>query len=390
MAKGDESGSVIETEAKKIHCSHCQRYFKRSDFYIDKNGNPMTRCKQCMASLIDLNSPSTVMNILEEIDIPFIPYEWNTLRERYEYTEKNGQKTRNPRANQSVLGRYIGKMKLTQFKDLVFADTDKLVKEYEDETEIQKEKVLDEVRQMLDAGYDPSQVFEMMQGKDMDDAEKVAQDDFGVSLTKDQLRDLKMKWGSLYTEEELIRLETFYSEMHESYDISSASHEDYLKQIVKMSLRMNSLIDTGMYDEYQKISGIYDRMMKSAKFTASQEKEEERFIDSISEMVRLCEEQGFIPQYHMNESQDIVDVTLRDFTNYVRNLVANELNLDALMEKGLEQIKLDEEKEKMSADDALFDDDDDIPTDDELLFETIFEGSPDELTDDAKEVLEHD
>ncbi len=133
---------------------------------------------------------------------------------------------------------------------------------------------------------------------------------------------------------------------------------------------MNSLIDQGAFDEYQKLSSVYDRMMKSAKFTASQEKVEDRFVDSISEMVKICEQQGFIPIYHTDEPQDIVDVTLKDFTNYVKNLVMKELNLDSLIEKGMEQIKLDEEKANMSADDALFDEED-LVTDDDLLFEAM-------------------
>lgn len=365
---------------EKITCANCHRDFKRSDFYLDKNSNPMKKCKKCMALMIDVNSRSTVMNIMEEIDIPFIPAEWDALRERYEFsTDKRGKIVRNKNANQSILGRYIGKMKLQQFKDFTFKDTPRFLEEHDGEIQEQRDKLHNKLDALLDQGYDIDTAMQVMAGK-LDDGDE------DPKLTKAQLRDLRIKWGDLYNEEELIRLETFYSEMHESYDITSASHEDYLKQIVKTSMRMHTLIDAGMYDEYQKLSGVYDKMMKSAKFTASQEKEEDRFIDSISEMVRLCEEQGFIPLLHQDEPQDIVDVTLRDLNNYTENLVKKELNLDALIEKGMEQIALDEEKEKLSEDDALFDED---VTDDELLFE-VLNTDPiyDEMTDDAKLISE--
>lgn len=377
MAQEEKQKSVVEMQAEKIHCEHCNRFYPAKDFYKDKNGDPMKKCKKCMASLIDLKSPSTVMKIMEEIDIPYIPDEWNSLRERYEFsTSKDGKTIRNKNANQSVLGRYIGKMRLEQYKGYKFSDTPQFMEQHDQEIQQKRDILHQKLEDLLDKGYDPDTAMQLMAGR-------IDAEDEDPALTKTQIKELKIKWGTLYNEEELIQLETFYGEMHESYDITSASHEDYLKQICKVSLRMHSLIDSGMYDEYQKLSNTYDKMMKSAKFTASQEKEEDKFIDSISEMVRLCEEEGFIPVYHTDEPQDIVDVTLRDFTNYVRNLVEKELNLDSLIEKGLEQIKLDEEKEQMSADDALFVEED-MVSDDDLLFEAVNTEVLPELTDEAK------
>ena len=99
--------------------------------------------------------------------------------------------------------------------------------------------------------------------------------------------------------------------------------------------------------------------MKSAKFTASQKKEEEAYIDSFSEMSRLAEEVGFIPVYHTNEPQDIVDVTLRDLNNYTKNLIEKEPGLATLIEQAFEAIKQEEEKDRMAEDedDSLFDKD---------------------------------
>lgn len=267
-------------------------------------------------------------------------------------------------------------MRLEQYKGYKFSDTHQFMEQHDQEIQQKRDILHQKLEDLLDKGYDPDTAMQLMAGR-------IDTEDEDPALTKTQIKELKIKWGTLYNEEELIQLETFYGEMHESYDITSASHEDYLKQICKVSLRMHSLIDSGMYDEYQKLSNTYDKMMKSAKFTASQEKEEDKFIDSISEMVRLCEEEGFIPVYHTDEPQDIVDVTLRDFTNYVRNLVEKELNLDSLIEKGLEQIKLDEEKEQMSADDALFVEED-MVSDDDLLFEAVNTEVLPELTDEAK------
>lgn len=356
----------------KISCERCHREFYRKDFYMDKNSNPMKKCKQCMASMIDLNSRSTVMPILEEVDIPFIPEEWELLRSKYEYSVKDGKRTRNPKANQSVLGRYLSKMKLVQYRDLRYSDSEDFISKSEDREKKERQEAIENFTSLLDKGLSPEEVLSKLTGKDEEEEEEKNE----KLLTQNQMRDLRIKWGDAYEEDELLRLQTFYNEMVDSYEITSASHEDYLKNIVKTSLRMTSAIDSGDVDSFEKYSRVYDKLMKSAKFTASQVKEDERFIDSISEMVRLCEEQGFIPRYHIDEPQDIVDVTLRDLNNYTKNLIQNELNLDSLIEQGIEQIKLDEEKDRMEDKDmALFDDD-------EYNEEDIFKRVEEDLIED--------
>ena len=58
----------------------------------------------------------------------------------------------------------------------------------------------------------------------------------------------------------------------DSYEIKSASHLDYLKMICKTSLKMNQAIDCSDYEGYNKLAKVYDSLMKSAKFTAAQNK----------------------------------------------------------------------------------------------------------------------
>jgi hypothetical protein len=134
--------------------------------------------------------------------------------------------------------------------------------------------------------------------------------------------------------------------MHETYDIQGASHEDYLKMICKTSLKMNQAIDTGDIDGFSKLSKNYDAMMRSAKFTAVQNKpEENNFISSIGEMVRMCETDGFIPRYLHQEPQDIVDLTLNDIKNYLTRLVKTELNLGSLIESTVKMIENEAERD---------------------------------------------
>jgi hypothetical protein len=57
-------------------------------------------------------------------------------------------------------------------------------------------------------------------------------------------------------------------------------------------------------------------------------------------MVRLCESEGFIPRYHDEENDDIVDLTIKDITAYLDRLVKTELNLGSLIESTIKQMEL--------------------------------------------------
>jgi len=96
-----------------------------------------------------------------------------------------------------------------------------------------------------------------------------ATDDLVAELTDEDRLYLRLKWGKSYKPDEWIELENLYNEMMESYDIQTAGHKDTLKLICKTSLKANQLIDMGDIEGYQKMSKVYDTLMKSGKFTAA-------------------------------------------------------------------------------------------------------------------------
>lgn len=103
---------------------------------------------------------------------------------------------------------------------------------------------------------------------------------------------------------------------------------------------------------------MYDMLMKSGKFTASQNKAENgEFVDSIAEIVAICEKDGFIPRFYTDTPQDKVDRTLQDFQKYTHTLVTEEMGLGNLIENAMKQIQMDKEKEEQMDADAAGDDD---------------------------------
>lgn len=285
------------------------------------------------------------MWILQECDVPYIPDEWRGLMATY-------AKDRSKVTGLTILGRYLSKMKLRQWKDYRWKDTaflQELANHKVEETMKRQgyeaaeiAKTINEISFAVPEGQlvappPPVVVQEEFQNNPY---RELTAEEMGIELTDEDQTYLRLKWGGKYRPEEWVQLEQLYNDMMNSYDIQTAGHIDTLKLLCKTSLKANQLIDIGDVEGYQKMSKVYDSLMKSGKFTAQQNKEANgEFVDSVSELVRLCEEQGFIPRYYTDGPQDKVDKVLLDTQQYVRNLVTEEMGLGNLIENAAKLLK---------------------------------------------------
>lgn len=95
------------------------------------------------------------------------------------------------------------------------------------------------------------------------------------------------------------------------------------------------------------MSKTYDMLMKSAKFTAAQNKEENgEYVNAVGELVFMAEKEGFIPRYYTDKPGDKVDETIADLRGYTDTLVREELNLGNLIEGAVRTMSREEEKEE--------------------------------------------
>ena len=136
---------------------------------------------------------------------------------------------------------------------------------------------------------------------------------------------------------------------------------------------------------YQKLSRVYDSLRKSAKFTAAQNKEQnEDFVDSIGELVAMCEKEGgFIPRFATNIPQDKVDATLEDMNKYVYKLVTQDLGFGRQIEDALKKIQIQKEIEE--DEDALTSIEDSVELEDED-YESFFKDIEDQREQDEQKM----
>ena len=78
-------------------------------FFTYKDGTKCELCKSCLTMHVNNWEPETYVWILEKFDVPYLPNEWNIIRDR-EYNKDPYKMT-----GLSVIGRYLSKFKLKQW-----------------------------------------------------------------------------------------------------------------------------------------------------------------------------------------------------------------------------------------------------------------------------------
>lgn len=353
---------AIVANDEKLFCEKCKKAMRADEFYGSNNlekypNGKLNICKQCITQKVDNWDPETYLWILQEADVPYIPEEWQKLLESY-------AKDRSKVTGMTIIGRYLGKMKLKQFRDYRWKDTEFLqqLADHKIEEAMKRQgygaaeitQVIEDKKVYIpegelaipDLSAAPASDSHMYNGEDYF-ANQVEDIDIAGDLTDEDRRYLLIKWGKAYKPDEWVKLEQLYQEMSQSYDIQGAGHEDTLKLVCKTSLKANQLLDIGDVDGAQKMIKMYDGLMKSGKFTAAQNKAENgEFLDSISEFVLLCEKDGFIPRFYIDQPNDRVDETIKDLQGYTHSLVVEEMNLGNLIENAVKEMAIQESKEE--------------------------------------------
>lgn len=289
-------GDYVSNQERKV-CSNCDKNRKRSDFYNSNNtlfDGKSPICKPCIRTMIDVNDIETVYKTLKLLDAPFIYDEWEGAM------EKGGD----------VFGKYMRRVNSLHnhrnktWKDSIF----------------KKEAIaVDE--------------------KDL----KVISPDSGFVANQEMVEF----WGSGYSNEEYKKLSIFYKDMENSYEIETASHKDYLKKICIVSLKMEQALADNQINQFKALSDVYDKLMRSAKFTAVQRSAADRTggMNTFSEFFEFIEKEGFIPRFHTDEPKDIVDETIDNLMKYTRNLILGDPNIGVLVETALSKINENENEE---------------------------------------------
>lgn len=354
----DENKVISPHDEPKIICKKCGRERAATKFFKKKTKERIDICVDCLTMYIDNYDYTTFSWILEMFDIPYIKNVW--IKMANDIYLKNPAKF----SNRSVIGKYIRTMNMKQYADYCFADSDKLnmaqemAKERREAT-VDKDYVL-QLQKELEEGKISKAQYDTLSPEtpssiDKEEEEFIALKEEAINpiqqgvdegeirkqLTDEEYQYLLMKWGYLYQPSQLVQMEKLYNKYANEYELN-VDREDTLKKICKTSLKMDEALDVGDTQSYQKLASVYDQLRKAGKFTEVQNKEEqERYLDSIGELVALCEREGGPIKEFVDPDeypQDKVDFTIKDLKSYNYNLATNELNLSDLIQTYIDKL----------------------------------------------------
>lgn len=349
-------------------CEKEEKWLKDTNFYTYKDGSKTKMCKSCLTMHIDNFDTSTFLWLLQDFDVPYIEEEWVKIR------DKAFAKDPKKMNGMSVFGKYLSKMKLTQWRNYHWSDTERLAAEKaarKRESEVEEARVQDDLRARYSAGEiteaeyktlmpTPVQYHDMVAtptqeaygGAQLpeDTYVKVDLPDPSLELTEEDKKYLVMKWGTLYRADELLALEQDYTNMIDSFDIQDADTKNALTIICKLNLKANQALDSGDYDGFTKLSRELGNQRKLANFAAAQRKKDQKasdFVDTIGEIVAYCEKTGgAIPRMDIAEPLDHVDIIINDMKEYNKTLIYQDTALAQQIEDYLKKREILEQQKK--------------------------------------------
>ena len=350
-----------------------------TNFYQYKDGKKAELCKTCLTAHINNWEPETFLWLLEKFDVPYIEAEWNVLRDRA--YNKDPVKF----GPMSVFGKYLSKMKLNQWKNFTWADTEKLKLEAEEKAKLygdganqaksdfdnikeayengeiseaqyqtyaelnkpEKEFVFDEVtKQVVEKGTETTAQYPINNHP----FEVVDLPDPTTELTQEDKIYLAMKWGQLYSAADWIKLEEQYVDYEKSFDLHNADLVRGTKELCKLDLKGDQALDTGDFDSYSKIARAKDTLRKSLKFTEAQRKEDkESEFSCYGQIVSFAEEnndEDYIPNIDLSVDRDMVDIDIRDMKNYTKTLIEDDPAVFKMIEQYIKKREILAEQER--------------------------------------------
>ncbi len=275
-------------------CSCCGQSFgpesfapTKSFFYPD---GALPFCNSCIEDMLvkaDFDW-SLVDRLCQYVDIPFVPREWERLRE--------------------MLGDHV----FPKYAEI-----------------------------FLDSAYDTLGWGDYYQEfKALKQAGTI--DDELPALNEDKRKKQRERWGANYDDEALNYLDNLFNGLMSTQNVNGALQIDQALKICKISFEIDQRISEG--GDFDKLLASYDKLVKTAEFTPKNVKNINDF-DTTGELVKWMEKKGWRNTFYDDVTRDIVDETIKNFQNFNQRLYINESGIGDEITRRIEALKSAKEME---------------------------------------------
>ena len=223
-----------------------------------------------------------VDKLCQMADIPFVPKEWERLREMNE---------------QEVFFRYACLFREAQYEGLGWSDYFKAFSTLKAANALEEEL---------------------------------------PEIAEHREQTLKEKWGANYDMEALHYLESLFNGLMATQNVNGSLQIDQAKKICKMSYEIDKRIEEG--SDFDKLLSSYDKLVKAAEFTPKNVKNINDF-DTFGEAIKWLEKRGWRNTFYDNVTRDIVDESMKNFQSFNQRLYINETSIGDEITRRIEALK---------------------------------------------------
>lgn len=286
----------IQRKSKFIskRCSLCGGTFGPESFAPTKSlffaDGVVPVCNDCIDGILALKGDTwdAVDKVCQLADIPFVPKEWERLKEMDET---------------NVFYRYANIFQSSEYEGLGWGDYHAEFLRLKRESQLESELPM---------------------------------------LAEEKRRKLKDKWGGNYDDEGLTYLEQLFNGLMTTQNVNGALQIDQALKICKMSYEIDRRIAEG--NDFDKLLASYDKMVKAAEFTPQNVKNINDF-DTFGEATRWMEKRGWRNKFYDDVTRDIVDESMKNFQAFNQRLYTNESSIPEEVARRLEALKTTTEME---------------------------------------------
>ena len=269
-------------------CACCGQSYGEEGFAPTKSlffpDGTITLCNDCIDGAIAKNDWDWgfINKLCQMADIPFVPKEWERLRNMSEV---------------EVFHRYATIFMSSEYDDLGWHDYYEAFKSLRDQNRLEEElpEIADKRRETL-----------------------------------------QEKWGPNYDDEALNYLEGLFNGLMTTQNVNGALQIDQAKKICKMSYEVDRRIAEG--SDFDKLLASYDKLVKAAEFTPKNVKNLNDF-DTFGEAIKWLEKRGWKNTFYDNVTRDVVDETLKNFQSFNQRLYTNETGMGEEITRRIEALK---------------------------------------------------
>lgn len=285
-------------------CTHCGQTFGAESFAPTKSlffkDGLMPICGDCVENILQSQDYNwaAVDKLCQLADIPFVPKEWEHLRE-LDTTD--------------VFYRYASIFIAQEYEGLGWQDYYKAYQDAKSAGALEKELPL---------------------------------------LGEEKVKHLREVWGGNYDVEALEYLEQLFNGLLTTQNVNGTLQLDQARKICKMSYEIDCRIRAG--DDFDKILKSYDTLVKAAEFTPKNVKNLNDF-DTFGEVTKWMEKNGWRNKFYDRATRDIVDESMKNFEGFNQRLYVNESNIAEEIARRLEALKTTTELENYYETDKEYD-----------------------------------